>query len=84
MRNTFELLYKGMRAQIEKLEENSHKDDWEDMDLQTLFTHLCDEVDELEQEVTQNGTFLALRREAADVANFAHMIIALCNKELTT
>lgn len=61
-----------------KLSENSHKGGWQDMAKEELIHCLRTEVRELEDELeASDGTAeaqLMIRREAADVANFAMMI----------
>lgn len=62
-------------AQEEKLAANDHKGSWRMFSLAHLFTLLRGEVRELEEEVfAAKKDPVKIRREAADVANFAMMI----------
>ncbi len=79
MRDYKALLEAGFYAQIEKLQENDHKGDWDSTDIGNVVSLLRDEVEELTQAVADKS-YRDARREAADVANFAHMIIFVCNK----
>lgn len=82
-RNYSALLYAGNRAQLEKLNQNGHKGGW-DMNIGELYTRTADELMELREEVVANRKldYAAIRHEAADVANYAHMIIEKCDREL--
>jgi NTP pyrophosphatase (non-canonical NTP hydrolase) len=67
------------RAMLEKLNENSNKGSWESCELDYLFCRLQEEVRELQHAVYENSSPLdAIRREAADVANFVMMIADNC------
>ena len=86
MRDYDTLTAAGIKAQFEKLRENEHKTDWKDLSFEYLFNRVVDEVKELreafeEPEVNEAG-FKAIRNEAADVANFAHMIILKCDQKM--
>jgi hypothetical protein len=76
MRDYEALLKAGNAAQMEKLEENEHKEGFEKLSVSILSGLLYEEVNEF-----QNATSVQeIRREAADIANYAHMIIYTCDK----
>ncbi len=87
-----ELLKSGNNAQLEKLKENEHKRGFEDIGLYYAFKRLDEEYEELKCELYDFSSFgrihkntfdfSAIRKEAADIANFAHMIILKCDQEL--
>ena len=95
-RNYDELFIRGTNAQREKLEENEHKGGFTDIDINLAFKNMSKERDELSFAIailelgidvpceinTQENGYKAICGEAADVANFAHMIILKCDKEL--
>ena len=88
-RDVLSLLESGNKAQLEKLKENHHKDNWENMSFEELYDFLHAEEVELYNEVcTPEGEWIdkpdysKIRKEAADVANFAHMIIQFCDKQI--
>jgi len=84
MRDYTALFEAGNKAQLEKLELNGHKEEFDSMNVGYLFSELLDEVDELKEELEKPICKIkAIRHEAADIANFAHMIILACDKELT-
>lgn len=73
------LLQSGVSAQLEKLLENDHKEGFDSIPLAHLYQLLCVEVSELwEAMISADNTEIV--REAADVANFAHMIILSMKK----
>jgi len=84
MRNYEELIQSANKAMMEKLLENEHKPSWKDINLKDLFSFLFFEMEELNTEVFYNsdvpGRAARIRREAADVANYAAMIIELCDE----
>lgn len=96
MRDYTALLEAGNKAQLEKLEQNGHKKGFQDVSISGAFDRLRDESYELEDELfntmdvkgcsmkfwKQKINIKAVRHEAADIANFAHMIILACDKEL--
>jgi len=77
------LLKAGNKAQLEKLRENNHKKDFNDVNVEYCFRRLSDERLELRDEII-NGEldYKKIRREFADVANFAHMGILACDRVL--
>jgi len=84
MRNEKELLGHGTTAQYERLTDpkNKVKGEFEE-NIAVLFDLLVDEVIELETEVdTDRPVWGRIRDEAADVANYAHMIILACDKRI--
>ena len=57
-----------------KLVENDHKGDWLGCHKKYLLERLDQEVTELRTTIAERRGSLAIRREAADVANFAMML----------
>ncbi len=88
MRDIDALLKAGNKAQREKLEENRHKGGFDIDDLFITYEKLVAEVYELKEELYTELTpkkeidYVKAKREAADVANFAHMIILKCDNIL--
>lgn len=89
MRDYKKLLEAGNAAQLEKLKVNSHKQGWDNIPFEDSFNGLVDEVKELREAFENKPTtetyrdgLLAIRNKAADVANYAHMIIYRCNSFL--
>jgi len=94
-RNYAALLKAGAAAQLEKLRENAHKPGFADLDWKTVISGLNEEFYELlvafdyltklkqetEPEEYRQRVHEA-RREAADVANYAHMFILRCDRVL--
>ena len=76
------LLHAGNKAQLEKLEQNGHKEGFDSLPLGDLAVLLMGETKELMGAIWSEG-LESVRHEAADVANFAHMIILACDKELS-
>ncbi len=76
------LLEAGNKAQLEKLRENEHKDGFDDISIAYVMDRIEDEHMELEHAFDNVGDlgWESVRHEAADIANFAHMIILKCNK----
>ncbi len=70
------LLCEGRKAQIEKLKENDHKCGFDIASIKDSFKLLHIEMQELSNEIfVEEPDYKKIRREAADVANFAFMII---------
>lgn len=86
-RNIDALLAAGNLAQREKLQQNGHKEGFSTFkshDINFLYHRLVSETVELKNEVdVLKYDYNKIRNEAADVANFAHMIILACDKELS-
>ena len=87
MRDIEALLTAGNKAQREKLEKYNYKPSFENISFVDSFNGLVDEVKELAEafqspDVNKQG-YKNIRHEAADVANFAHMIILACDKEIS-
>ena len=82
------LFQHGNQAQREKLEQYEHKEDWMDLPITTLYAFIMGELEELQHEIAvfdimDNPDNLAdIRKECADIANYAHMIIQRCDSEL--
>lgn len=60
-------------AMLQKLLENEHKKTWENLNREQLMFFIVQELKEL-AEALEGGTPEEVRRECADVANFAMMI----------
>ncbi len=83
MRDYSKLLDAGNAAQLEKLLQNEHKRDFENIDLYYALGRLHNEWEELADELLLNDLdYKAIRHEAADIANFAHMVVLKCDKEI--
>ncbi len=96
MRDYTALLEAGNKAQLEKLKKNGFKKGFDTIGITKAFTRLQDEVRELDEELyntmNQEGCIIKflkctsdvkkVRHEAADIANFSHMIILACDKEI--
>ncbi len=83
MRDLEALLKAGNAAQMEKLQENTYKRGSDDINTFYALRRLSEEVKELEDEFwLKEKDYKKIRREAADVANFAHMLIVACDKEI--
>jgi NTP pyrophosphatase (non-canonical NTP hydrolase) len=70
---------------MEKLmdEKNIAKGGWGDITIHELNTMLIEEFCELLLEIgSEKLDYKSIRLEAADVANFAHMIIQRCDREI--
>lgn len=93
-RNYDELLKSANIAMLEKLKENEHKNGFEDIDIEFAINRITEETDELDIEFNGIAMYKAwkgkmhktnyhkVRREAADVANFAAMIIYKCDQKM--
>lgn len=83
MRDVDALLNAGIKAQLEKLDENGHKKGFDNLDTFESYYLLVAEVKELRVEIYMSKTdYQATRKEFADIANFAHMGILACDKEI--
>ncbi len=96
MRDIDALLETGVKAQREKLEQNAHKEGLNNIDLKYAYKRIKQETRELWKEIywkpfliMLSGLFVrnyidyrSTRLEFADIANFAHMGISTCDKEL--
>ena len=83
LRDYEKLLKAGNKAQLEKLKEKENiKGGWDDIDLEYAAGRIEGELEELYMALDcEDEYFLEeIRREAADIANFAHMIILRCDK----
>ena len=76
------MMISTVSAMVDKLYKNNHKGGFEHLGIDTLFHCLEDEVKELSDELCSiplDGDAIdRIRLEAADVANFAGMIIYRC------
>lgn len=91
MRDYDKLLQAGNKAQMEKLKIHDNKDGFDDIDIYYLYYRIKAEVEELKGELFANYgkqklscmiDHRATRHEFADIANFAHMGILACDKEI--
>jgi hypothetical protein len=84
MRDYEKLFESGNGAQREKLEVHKLKGCWKKLTLRELMLLLFEEVIELHDEYydIEKISFENIRNEAADVANYAHMIIQKCDEEI--
>ena len=90
MKDYSQLFIHGNQAQLEKLKENESTEGFDNIDIQYAMTRLYEEhvelhnllIDDDNEEWRKKLDYEQIRREAADVANFAHMIILKCDKEL--
>ena len=78
MRDHTKLIEAGTRAQMEKLIENNHKPPLDLVTPDYCKTRILQEMGELLGVDTPE----AMRREAADIANFCHALILWCDKEV--
>lgn len=90
MRNYEELLKAGNAAQLEKLKQNEHKSGFDDMPIQDSIKGIEAEAFEL-YEIFYSGKkpselskkeLQKMRHEAADIANYCHMLILKIDKEI--
>ncbi|RKX92186.1 MAG: hypothetical protein DRP59_06120 [Spirochaetes bacterium] len=85
LRDYKKLLKSGNKAQMEKLKARESKGEFS-KELLDLLYYLREEVLELEKEVVGKRmdfeAYAKIRLEAADVANYAHMIIGVCEEEM--
>jgi hypothetical protein len=81
VRDYNQLIHAGNRAQVEKLIENSHKGGFDYIEIDYAIYRIDDEVRELHI-ASRKKDIKEIRREAADVANFNHMIILACDRIL--
>jgi len=84
MRDYKTLLKAGKAAQVEKLDENPDKPGFDNIDLDWAYKRLKDETHELKVELygVKIRDHESIRKEAADIANFATMIIYKCDQLL--
>ena len=98
MRDYKALLEAGNRAQREKLEENGHKTGFDNLELKYIYKRLKQEMRELWKEIYWKPfikmiscmllkhyiDYRSTRFEFGDIANFAHMGILVCDKEIAS
>ena len=81
MESIKKLIQAGNKAQLEKLHEHGHKNGFDNIDIDYAQSRIWDEWSELVVESSlKNRDHKKIRHEAADIANFAHMIILQCDK----
>jgi hypothetical protein len=82
--NYKKLLEQGNKAQMRKLLENDNeKDGWDNIDIDFALERIQDEFEEL-QDAHMKTDIIGMIEEAADIANFAHMLIWKCNRIVKT
>ena len=69
---------KLMQSRIDDRNEKYQGKTWKDATVESLFTHLQEEVKELTEAIQSGGTFRSVKIEAVDVANMAMMIVDVC------
>lgn len=84
-----ELFTAGNKAQLEKLKENENKSGWnKNIPIRYFFEKIKDELEELKEaffEIDEDDLqcwYKNIRGEAADIANYAQMIILKCDKKI--
>ena len=83
MRDYKKLLESGNKAQMEKLLENGFKQDWQDMDFDSMVHLIYEESEEVHEElIKRNPDYKLLKYECADLMNGLNFMIMLCDKEL--
>ena len=80
MRDYEGLIKSANNAMLEKLKENEHKPGFNELSFKRALLGICRETAELSEEIKSQESLHYIRREAADVANFAAMIIYKCDK----
>lgn len=80
----YDLLFEhGRRAVMEKLLKNEHKRGFENIPFEYAYIRLCEEMEELQEEVMKFSKDLkAIRLEVADVLAFGLMLIVACDRIL--
>jgi NTP pyrophosphatase (non-canonical NTP hydrolase) len=76
VRDYQQLIYEGNREQLRKLYANKNKKGWDSCTVDYCLTRIVEEVEELLH--SENTT--DMKSEAADIANFCHMLIYACNR----
>lgn len=64
-----------MRARLNEKNEKYQGKTWKDASIDELFSHLQEEVKELQETIQSHDTFQNIENEAVDVANMAMMIV---------
>lgn len=89
-RNYRKLLKSGNKAQLEKLKKYKHKSGFDAVSVDAAFNGIVEEFEELSIEVRhrdrsgfKSRSMDKIREEAADVANYAHMIILACDRKIS-
>ena len=84
MRDYEELQRAGQAARLEKLLENTHKPGFDHVTVAYALQRCKQELDELVLEVHVNGADPEkIRREFADLGNFADMDVLACDREIS-
>jgi NTP pyrophosphatase (non-canonical NTP hydrolase) len=79
-----ELFEAGNKAQLEKMELNNHKTGYDNIYINYGYDKIEEELNELYNAIHYGKKdYQAIREEAADIANYAHMIIYKCDKEIS-
>ncbi|MCK5077857.1 MAG: hypothetical protein KAR38_15850 [Calditrichia bacterium] len=74
------LLDAGNTAQVEQLKNNSGKTGWNNFPIESSMARIKSNLDTINYDPYDN--LKKTRKCAADIANFAHMIILTCDKKL--
>ena len=83
MRDYTALIEAGTAAQLEKLEQNGHKEGFDNININYALKRITEEYVEAYQETHESIIdYSKVRHEAADIANFAHMVILACDKQI--
>ena len=75
------LLEAGNKAQLEQLKNNSGKTGWNDFPIGSSMARIKGNLDTINYDPYDN--LKKTRKCAADIANFAHMIILNCDSKLS-
>lgn len=79
-----ELLEQGNKEQLNKLLQNAgEKDGWNNIEIDFAIKRMQDELEELKN-AHMKTDIMGMIEEAADIANFAHMLIWKCHRILKT
>ena len=79
-----ELLEQGNKEQLNKLLQNdSDKEGWDNINTDFAIERIEDELEELKA-AHMKTDIMRMIEEAADIANFAHMLIWKCNRIVKT
>ncbi len=73
------LIADGNKAQLERLKANSHKKGFDDIEIEYALDSIRKKTEELQVALSCYNSEV-MRDKAADIANFAHMVILKCDK----
>lgn len=83
-----ELFIRGTNAQREELDNNDHKGEFGEINIRYAYSNIAVNAKtmaallDLPKSCDRHVYLVNARAAAADIANFAHMIILKCDKEL--